>query len=1228
MKLVTFFVTAFCSFLCKTVISQVTLQTGTPKFSIPIYSYSSQTSKLNFSVNLDYTAGNGIKVDDQASEIGLGWSLNAGGQVIRLKAGDPDDQIQKDVNSELHFRAGLFYKPSLPPTNTDVFKLAWAPSYEKDSRHTYYDNNVHYDREHDQFVFNVNGRSGKFILGTDVLRTPLLIDKSGIKIQTVEYAPVNEIVGSIGGFVITDENGIEYKFLNPVLSELLEVLKSCYVKEFTRIIPIPPFTETYYDVVCDEPNATPRNNIVFNSAYVTKDQQFEIFVPRKTGYYISHAWYLSEIKNPQTNEKILFNYLVKEFEQNKGFISSKSSSHYDIGSGQWQSTLNITENYESIKYPELTSITLPNNFTLLFSYNRSRLDMPSKNAISEITYKESSTNTIVWRYELTHQYFYKSEIVDEVNIPAGTKANDVSLCLKSVQKYGVDGSISKPLSFEYYTGIPGDNHVIFRERFNYSKDYWGYNNIEGYFAESITSRGTQINMPPLDEYLESPDIYRRPESNVTVLQIGMLKKIVNEYGGTIAYEYEPNKTIFNGQEILSGGLRVKQVVKQDNISNNSITKSYKYIKESGQSSSYGYEKPTYNEENTGVWIIPNSAPLFKNYNKWAPVLKSYAISAIAKNIIDNIGGQGTYNNISDIAFYYNVYQGLLTNPKQTLINVAVSTAIKIASYYYPPIGVAYRMYTILKATGLFTSLAYHAYDIQMYSKNVDFINSANPIVPYYSRVVEEVEGTSGAISIPNNGKTIYEFYSNSEIPFLVPVYNFPYANKQRKIDWAYGLPKKVTVMNAQGNKVSEKEFTYDITQETVTDNIFKSLAVGSQKLLISPDDPNNGEVFTNYSGYVTPNFVYEEYSPIIGNALLRLTKDRVYNSTGGYIETISEQNYNVERAIPNYTKTQDSKGNIIETKTYYPFDYTIPGVLSTMLQKNISATPVSIETWQTKGAGQPEMLSTIVTEFDVISNGDIKPTKTHGLETTQPISQNTIGTFNSNQLIRNTNLIKSISEYIYDTHGNIINTKAIQGNRSDATIYGYGNILPVASVNNTGTNDFAYTSFEKNDFSGNSLQWNWFNSPDIINDKGAPTGVRYTTGSVYTDIISYKNKPYILSFWAKGNNFTISPQVLITQKIAGPNINGWKYYEYEVTPTSSYYTISVNGNGFGIDELRLYPKGSAMTTTTYNIDFGKTSECDINNRIVYYEYDGLGRISKVLDEHHNIIKTYEYHFKN
>ena len=65
----------------------VSLFSGTPQISISISDFN--YGDINFKISLDYNAG-GIRVDDIATNVGLGWSLMAGGVITRSIRGLPD----------------------------------------------------------------------------------------------------------------------------------------------------------------------------------------------------------------------------------------------------------------------------------------------------------------------------------------------------------------------------------------------------------------------------------------------------------------------------------------------------------------------------------------------------------------------------------------------------------------------------------------------------------------------------------------------------------------------------------------------------------------------------------------------------------------------------------------------------------------------------------------------------------------------------------------------------------------------------------------------------------------------------------------------------------------------------------------------------------------------------------------------------------------------------------
>jgi hypothetical protein len=69
---------------------QVNLYTGLPDISIPLFEATS--GSLKAPITLSYHAA-GIRYTDQASWVGLGWSLSAGGQISRNTIGKPDEEL-------------------------------------------------------------------------------------------------------------------------------------------------------------------------------------------------------------------------------------------------------------------------------------------------------------------------------------------------------------------------------------------------------------------------------------------------------------------------------------------------------------------------------------------------------------------------------------------------------------------------------------------------------------------------------------------------------------------------------------------------------------------------------------------------------------------------------------------------------------------------------------------------------------------------------------------------------------------------------------------------------------------------------------------------------------------------------------------------------------------------------------------------------------------------------
>ncbi|WP_460559475.1 DUF5977 domain-containing protein [Ferruginibacter profundus] len=160
--------------------SEITLNknTGSPAINIPLYVL--KGNKLSVPVSLGYSS-TGIKVDEIASRVGMGWTLNAGGVITRTQRGNPDEQSMRIV----------------PP---------YEPVQQNCGSFNYMNNistNISYDAEPDLFNFSMNGISGSFVLDSDM--QPMQIPAGRNKI---EY----DFNGTAWNFKITTTDGIVYYF--------------------------------------------------------------------------------------------------------------------------------------------------------------------------------------------------------------------------------------------------------------------------------------------------------------------------------------------------------------------------------------------------------------------------------------------------------------------------------------------------------------------------------------------------------------------------------------------------------------------------------------------------------------------------------------------------------------------------------------------------------------------------------------------------------------------------------------------------------------------------------------------------------------------------------------------------------------------------------------------------------------------------------------------------------
>ncbi|WP_209332466.1 hypothetical protein [Lunatimonas salinarum] len=308
------------------------------------------------------------------------------------------------------------------------------------------------------------------------------------------------------------------------------------------------------------------------------------------------------------------------------------------------------------------------------------------------------------------------------------------------------------------------------------------------------------------------------------------------------------------------------------------------------------------------------------------------------------------------------------------------------------------------------------------------------------------------------------------------------------------------------------------------------------------------------------------------------------------------------------TISTGSDGIQNEVKVFYPDDVTSAsilqgGVLTTAeynavgkLKRNDQhriAEPIQVEIWK-----EGELLSINRTNYKLWSNGlylpeIIKSSKSNGV------------------------LVNKLRYHTYDGIGNP--TSMSQENGTTVTnIWGYKNSLPIARISNAITSEVSFTSFETGEKGG----WTYSGSP--VTSAISKTGTKYynlSSGAVSkSGFGGSSSNPFVVSLWARrasgsGNWTVIGKTVSLTTE--------WQLVEATITGNS----VSISGSGIYIDELRLHPADAQMTSYTYKLLTGISSETDPNGMVMYYEYDEIGRISLVKDTEGNILKAYDYNYQ-
>ncbi len=1169
--------------------SQVNLQTGSATFSLPMFNWQDDRSRLNAVVALNYNSGNGLRVNDIATSVGTGWNLVAGGVITRVQAGEPDDQkaFEGDgtLEDERRYPNGILYntEPFACPKN-----LIWYPIFRGQNNIYKPFNKATADRELDQFTFTFNGVSGTFFLCKNCTSTPsqgegVMIGHSNLKVWFEKNENLPDIRTTIVSFYIQDENGLIYKFSK---YETTEVLKVSY---------------------CDDQFARKWTQVEMKDEKTRYESSFEL-APYKP--HVINSWYLAEIKDALTNRVITYKY----DEYRNISASYLNISYYKKNIGD---PLNLIKGYSIISKiksntftPILTAIEFPDLHKVTFNYGSPRVDLPGDKVLASIDVTYNSR--FLSRYLLTTGYF----ILNRYGNPTSDYQKQCArLCLLAIQKYGVDLKASEePYRFDYFLGSSSQGDFVPPPFFHF-KDIWGYyngDNSRDYYDDpiSFTKPLAKFSYSQLKGLcflrFGTAGPVMNPKDHFA--QNGLLKSITYPTGGTLMYEYEQNRgKISNGAEGMVGGVHVKNTKVVDggysNDCDHPLVTNYTYtLGDPGNSSSlWGLETPVNSittfthyaaEEKRVKYKPPFGVECYYKYEYPGILSKEQSISLTSKQ------------------------QAILTLSKVMNVVGAVTEVLDIINFCANGTGVGALIADLISSIlsvfltcgdrdeNYFTGVFY----------NTD-LNSSNPLPAQFKRV-EVIEGSG------SSGKTVYEFTDKDYYALWVPEnQNTTFAMEQRFGSWAYGLPLKTTVVDAAGNKVKDIENVYNIWAAYDVKYIAscKCLVLSNSSMKLPSwttlnQDPDYYYFATHDANNHTENLQVRTYFRYSGRAELTDTYERDYKkgNQNQWLTKHTQYFYNNFNLQVSQVATTQSNGDVITKYIKYSKDYST-GVLATLNDNNIVTAPVSrFTTIKKAGTTQEKYLGESVTEYTTLQNGGIKPLRTLVQRFDQP--QTTMATYMGPGNTANPSY-KEVQSLFYN-NSSILSGMKDEGNRMISNIYDFSDKYVVASVVNADPilDKSAYTSFETSTLGGWTLNGNPVYGTNYITGKQS---LLLTSSNSLTAPLN-TNKTYIISFWST-TALSLSGGAVMLK--SAPQNNQFTYYEYRLPAGPISVTITGNAN---MDELRLYPESARMRTVSYDPLINKTSECDENNRLIYYEYDELGRLRFIKDDNRNVVKMYEY----
>lgn len=1194
----------------------VNLYNGIPNISVPLYTI--KEGSLELPISLSYHAS-GVKVYENASWVGMGWSLNAGGIITRSIRGQDDFDASKKGyctnQSMVEFARNSTICTYTTLTIFESLRDGW------------------YDTAPDVYYYNINGNSGRFEMNANGHAT-ILSEEKDVDIYYNSSTKVWKVYMPDGTLYWLGGEG------------------ACEVSSST--------------VTTTTSISKPDGVIYPNPSYDTKNN------------YIS-AWYLREINSPKS-EKIQFGYsyignitVSQPLNQYSTYNHSQSMEFFCVEqhpcADNYSSYSTVTTTTQGYK---LSSISFSNG-KLLFT-NGTRTDVQGDRMLSameiysfkypntpafptstlerrfEFSYSnnpESLTSAIddhkIWLHNIKeipassppkyyHFKYYGSTAPDKIDAwgyysskPSANNTSAASVDINNV-RFGTLNKITYPTggSTEFvfdshYSGNPSNSYEYQFESLNKTMS-WEHHDYPPYYnnlSDPIIFESDGEFLLTLSNIFMTPSSYGM--NNVSKIRIDKVQYGSNQVLQNIRTYYSSNPPNQNTPEVI--GLS---------------TGRYKISIEPG---SFSYT---------------NSI----SFNCSASIPKLVWLN------MDGVPGGGIriksvtdYNGEKVTNKKQYTYSGgkLMSEPTFTAAQTFITKCDNISANYCLK-NVNYQYASLPLSTGAQGS--HVGYD-KVSVAEIDHTNADRNgrIVNYFINQPENYPYASAGMYAGNenigthfyplksskNGKlTKQEIFTGSKMTRLTEnTYTTIYDNKL--------FSPSIFI---RGVSLSEPEMCRGLDIISFNDWDDWSVLASSTETIFSQNNEDALVSETNYTYESGQNPSHHQ-----------LKTKKVSNSDGSY--TITKYYYPEDYTISASSEDLPARAEAL---------------LVMAAAAHVYNQPVETIITRVEPNGNEYVIGGTYVDYQEVGTYDAVPRNFYTLQLSTPIPvANFNFSINNNTATPDSRYIRNTA-LTYETGEGF--TNIIQINKPQQAevryIWNTDSKDPIVEISNSKPdlselafatpNKVRYWGFEPGALSPNN-EWQSY-STNMIKESDiaatvSKTGQYYMevqpssstpwgpTVEIPTDVWNLRGK-YKFSAWVKGQGRLVTHAFKVdripvhtptSQDFNFLGDNEWHYIEVELdldlvrnqafsnSPTNEQLTLlffveNTNATASMLcDEMRVYPSNTLLKTFTYKPLYGISSMTDANNITTYYEYDDFGRLKLTRDYKGNVTNMYQYKYR-